>query len=43
MSVNLIAIQPLGRNRDKPRLWIESRRLETLGFSRGVPLAIESH
>lgn len=40
--MNLLAIQKLGRNRDTPRLWIESQRLETLGFTPGVPLAVES-
>ena len=41
--MSLITIQPLGRIRDGPRLWIESRRLEALGFSHGTPLAIERH
>jgi DNA (cytosine-5)-methyltransferase 1 len=40
--VSLLAIQPLGRNRDHLRLWIESRRLEQLGFSHGTPLEIKS-
>jgi DNA (cytosine-5)-methyltransferase 1 len=39
--VTLIAIQPLGRNRETPRLWIESQRLEQLGFGHGVPLSIQ--
>jgi DNA (cytosine-5)-methyltransferase 1 len=39
--VSLIAIQPLGRNRDNLRLWIESRRLEQLGFTHGTPLEIQ--
>jgi DNA (cytosine-5)-methyltransferase 1 len=39
--VRLIAIQPLGRNRDAPRLWIESQRLGQLGFSHGIPLDIQ--
>ena len=38
----LLAIQKLGRNRDTPRLWIESQRLSTLGCSHGVPLQIQS-
>jgi DNA (cytosine-5)-methyltransferase 1 len=38
----LLAIQKLGRNRDTPRLWIESQRLNALGFSPGVPLQIQS-
>src|ERR1039458_957773 len=40
--MTLLAIQPLGRNRDHLRLWIESRRLEQLGFSHGTPLEIKS-
>ena len=40
--MSLIAIQPLGRNRDSVRLWIESRRLEQLGFTHGTPLEITS-
>jgi len=40
--MSLLAIQKLGRNRDTPRLWLESRRLESLGFSPGVPLGIEA-
>ena len=39
---NLLSIQPLGRNRETPRLWIESQRLERLGFPPGVALRIES-
>ena len=38
--MNLIAIQPLGRNRDVRRLWIESQRLDRLGFPAGTPLEI---
>jgi DNA (cytosine-5)-methyltransferase 1 len=40
--MNLIAIQPLGRNRDIHRLWIESQRLSRLGFMPGTPLEIRS-
>src|SRR3989442_22087 len=40
--MSLLAIQKLGRNRDTPRLWIESQRLEPLGFAHGVPLQIET-
>ena len=39
---NLMAIQPLGRNRDIHRLWIESQRLHRLGFAPGTPLEIRS-
>jgi len=40
--MNLFAIQPLGRNREVPRLWIESQRLRRLGFAPGTPLEIRS-
>ena len=40
--MNLIALQPLGRNRDIHRLWIESQRLHRLGFAPGTPLEIRS-
>lgn len=39
--MSLVVIQPLGRNRETPRLWIESQRLNQLGFSHGIPFAIE--
>jgi hypothetical protein len=39
--VKFIAIQPLGHNRDDARLWIESQRLERLGFSPGTPIQVE--
>lgn len=39
----LISIQSLGRNRDTPRLWIESQRLSSLGFHPGTPLQVEQH
>ncbi len=40
--MSLLTIQPLGRNRDTPRLWLESQRLASLGFTHGIPLRIES-
>ncbi len=40
--MGLLTIQKLGSIRDHARLWIESQRLESLGFSHGVPLRIES-
>ena len=40
--MRLLSIQKIGSNRNTPRLWIESQRLETLGFPPGVPLEIES-
>ena len=39
--MSLLVIQRLGRNRDTPRLWIESQRLASLGFAPGIPLSIE--
>jgi DNA (cytosine-5)-methyltransferase 1 len=39
--VKLISFQKLGENRDTPRLWLESRRLETLGFGAGTPFLVE--
>jgi site-specific DNA-cytosine methylase len=39
--MKLISFQKLGENRASPRLWLESRRLETFGFSAGVPFSIE--
>lgn len=39
--MELITLQSLGRNRDSPRLWIESQRLDSLGFPPGTPLTIE--
>jgi DNA (cytosine-5)-methyltransferase 1 len=40
--MQFIAIQKLGRNGDRWRLWIESQRLDRLGFAPGTPLAIQS-
>lgn len=39
--MGLLALQRLGRNGDAQRLWIESQRLEPLGFTHGTPLEIE--
>jgi hypothetical protein len=39
--LDLVAIQKLGRNRESVRLWIESQRLDQLGFSAGTPLQVE--
>ncbi|HEV2435850.1 MAG TPA: DNA cytosine methyltransferase, partial [Verrucomicrobiae bacterium] len=39
--MKLISFQKLGENRASPRLWLESRRLDALGFSAGVPFSIE--
>ena len=40
--MELLAVTPLGRNRETSRLWIESRRLEALGFPPGMPFSMES-
>ena len=40
--MKLLAVTPLGRNRETSRLWIESRRLEALGFPPGMPFSMES-
>lgn len=39
--MKLLAVQRLGRNGESSRLWIETRRLESLGFAPGVPFSIE--
>lgn len=39
--MKLISFQKLGENRESPRLWLESRRLETLGFGAGTPFSVE--
>jgi DNA (cytosine-5)-methyltransferase 1 len=40
--MKLLAVTPLGRNRDKSRLWIETRRLDALGFPPGTPFTVEA-
>lgn len=40
--MKLLAVTPLGRNRETSRLWIESRRLEALGFPPGMPFSMDS-
>ncbi|MEO7725263.1 MAG: DNA cytosine methyltransferase [Chthoniobacterales bacterium] len=39
----LVSFHKLGENRGSPRLWLESRRLETLGFSAGTGFVVETH
>ena len=39
--MKLLAVTPLGRNRETSRLWIETRRLEALGFPPGTPFSVE--
>jgi DNA (cytosine-5)-methyltransferase 1 len=40
--MKLLAMTPLGRNREASRLWVESCRLETLGFPPGMPFSVEA-
>ena len=40
--MKLLAVTPLGRNRETSRLWIETRRLEGLGFPPGTPFSVET-
>ena len=40
--MGLVAIQKLGRKGENVRLWIESQRLDQLGFSAGTPLHVET-
>ena len=39
--MKLISFQKLGENRQSPRVWIESRRLNSLGFMPGVGFTVE--
>ncbi len=39
--MKLLAVTPLGRNRETSRLWIETQRLEALGFPPGMPFSVE--
>lgn len=39
----LLSFHKVGENRGSPRLWLESRRLETLGFSAGTGFVVEAH
>ena len=38
----LLSFHKLGENRGSPRLWLESRRLEALGFSAGTGFVVEA-
>jgi DNA (cytosine-5)-methyltransferase 1 len=40
--MKLLAVTPLGRNRETSRLWIETQRLEALGFPPGMPFSVEA-
>jgi DNA (cytosine-5)-methyltransferase 1 len=39
--MKLVAFHKLGENRDTPRLWLESRRLNALGFSAGTAFTVQ--
>ncbi len=39
--MKLVAFHKLGKNRDSPRLWLESSRLESLGFAAGTAFSIQ--
>jgi DNA (cytosine-5)-methyltransferase 1 len=39
--MKFLTFQKLGENRNSPRVWIESRRLDSLGFTPGVGFTIE--
>src|SRR5215210_9476188 len=39
-TMKLVAFHKLGENRDSPRLWLESRRLDALGFSAGTAFSV---
>src|ERR1019366_8578508 len=40
--MKFLAFHKLGENRQSPRVWIESQRLESLGFSPGDGFTVES-
>lgn len=40
--MKLISFQKLGENRNTPRVWLESRRLSSLGFDAGTPIEVET-
>jgi DNA (cytosine-5)-methyltransferase 1 len=42
ITMKFLAVQPLGRNRETSRLWIESQRLSSLGFAPGIPFSVET-
>src|SRR5689334_21618700 len=39
----LISFQKLGKSGESPRLWVESRRLESFGFRAGTPFSIQRY
>ncbi len=40
IMAKLISFHKIGENKEKPRIWLESKRLETHGFSPGTPFSI---
>lgn len=40
--MKFLAFHKLGENRQSPRVWVESQRLDSLGFSPGVGFTVES-
>ncbi len=41
--MTLISFQKLGKSNGSPRLWLESSRLERIGFAPGTPFSIRRH
>src|SRR5438045_3952023 len=41
VTMKLVAFHKLGQNRNSPRLWLESRRLNSLGFSAGTAFTVQ--
>lgn len=41
--MTLISFQKLGKSNGSPRLWLESTRLERIGFPAGTPFSIRRH
>jgi DNA (cytosine-5)-methyltransferase 1 len=41
--MSLISFQKLGKTNGSPRLWLESARLERIGFPAGTPFSIRRH
>jgi site-specific DNA-cytosine methylase len=41
--MTLISFQKLGQSNGSPRLWLESTRLEQIGFAPGTPFSIRRH
>jgi site-specific DNA-cytosine methylase len=41
--MRLVSFQKLGKSGESPRLWLESGRLNSLGFHAGTPFSIQRH